>query len=143
MKAQLEALLTSVPAALEAHRSEMNQSIAEYVLAIASNLLIQHCAHPQFLETQVNQMIQHLHPQDVLELHLHPKDIAKLQDGTLQLNTSTLHGIAIKSDTTLALGGCSIKTKQGILNGSIEQQMDHLKKALLEIKQGGLHASVV
>jgi flagellar assembly protein FliH len=139
LKMQLRALLESLPSALEAHKTLMNSTIAEYVLAIVSQLMIQQSCQPEFIKTQVNHLLAQLKPQHVIALHLHPKDIALLEDGSIQFNTNIHQGINIKSDTTLALGGCIIKTKQGILNASIEQQIEHLKQALLDMKQGALY----
>lgn len=140
LKNQLEELLVNLPQAIAQHRLNSQKEIADTVLMITQQFFAEKTINPKALENQINQILTQLNANDTIELYLHPKDIALLQNETIQLNVSHFKGVKIKSDEQLRLGGCRIKTNQGLFDTSTEKQIEQLKKALLTIQQGEGHA---
>ncbi len=143
LKNQWEELLNALPDALSQQRMLLQQEVADIVLLITSQYFMNEASNPKHLEQQITQILTQLNSRETIELYLHPKDIQLLQEEAFVLQASFVHGIKIKSDESLTLGGCRIKTSHGVFNASIEQQIDQLKEALLKLKQGGTHASLV
>jgi flagellar assembly protein FliH len=121
----LHTLLQSIPGALETARLAMTEDIANIVLHIIERLFIHQQQDPNILTQQIQHILKQINQQQTIEIKLHPNDIANFN-----LNYSTL-----TPDPSLRLGGCIIKTEQGMFNACIERQIDQLKTVLLEIKQ--------
>ncbi|MDP3269465.1 MAG: FliH/SctL family protein [Legionella sp.] len=139
-KQELIKLLNSIPKAITQKLHEMNSEIADIVLLIIRQYFLERESNPQALELQINSILKQLNQQDNVTLCLHSKEIALLQQGKITLDTAHLAGLKIKSDDTLTLGGCVIKTTHGLFDASIEKQIDRLKETLLEMRQRGFNA---
>lgn len=138
---QLAALLHSIPQAVADNRLALHKDIADIVALITRNYFISQEQQPATLEQQINNILSQINSQQRVELCLHPQDVSLLKDGTISLSASHLNGLKIKSDDSLILGGCIVKTEHGLFDASIEKQIDKLKEALIGIRQGRLHAS--
>ncbi|HRD70991.1 MAG TPA: FliH/SctL family protein [Legionella sp.] len=134
---ELITVLNSIPKAITQKRHEMNSEIADIILLITSHYFLERESNPQALELQINSILKQLYQQDNVVLSLHPKEVILLQQGNISLDTTHLDGLKIKSDDTLTLGGCVIKTNHGLFDASIEKQIERLKEMLLEIRQRG------
>lgn len=140
LKQQLETLLNAIPKAIEHHRLNLSDEIADISLLITQQYFVERQANPEALRMQINHVLSQLNQQQEIELYLHPKDIALLQEEKRPLETAHIRGLHIKSDDSLTLGGCVIKTNHGVFDASIEQQIERLKDFLLEQKQRSYHA---
>ncbi len=140
VKQQLESLLSSIPETISQNRLHLSSEIADIVLHIVQQFFIEHQHNHQGLIQQINQILAQLNHKQTVELYLHPRDIAILQNTQVQLEAAHLHGLKIKGDESLILGGCIIKTSHGVFDISLEKQIEKLKTALLQIKHGGQYA---
>ena len=142
LKNQLEALLTSLPETINQSRLGLQTEIADILWMIIQPFFIEKSANRQAVELQINQILSQINSSQAVELCLHPNDIAALQSGDIRLDATHLNGLKIKSDESLTLGGCLIKTEHGVFDASIEKQVDKLKDILLHIKQGKPYESL-
>lgn len=142
LKNQLEALLTSLPETINQSRLGLQTEIADILWMIIQPFFIEKSANRQAIELQINQILSQINSSQAVELCLHPNDIAALQSGDIRLDATHLNGLKIKSDESLTLGGCLIKTEHGVFDASIEKQVDKLKDILLHIKQGKPYESL-
>lgn len=142
LKNQLEALLTSLPETINQSRLGLQTEIADILWMIIQPFFIEKSANRQAVELQINQILSQINSSQAIELCLHPNDIAALQSGDIRLDATHLNGLKIKSDESLTLGGCLIKTEHGVFDASIEKQVDKLKDILLHIKQGKPYESL-
>ncbi|KGP63299.1 hypothetical protein EP47_09205 [Legionella norrlandica] len=140
LKQQIEALILSIPQAIAENRLNMTQEIADIILMITQQYFIERATDPKALEIQINSILAQLNNKQTVELYLHPCDIALLQNEIIQLTSSHLNGITIKSDDSLKSGGCLIKTNHGIFDASLDKQIDKLKEYLLHLRLGGQNA---
>lgn len=141
LQQQLQELLVSIPQAIAANRILLNQEIADVVLSIVQHFFIEHQADTSSLEAQINQILSQLNAQDTVELSLHPLELKALHEAKLHLNATHLTSLKIKSDDSLRLGGCVIKTAHGMFDASLEKQIDRLKEYLLQLRERGSHES--
>jgi flagellar assembly protein FliH len=142
LKNQLEGLLFSIPDVISQSRLALQSEIADMVWLIIQPFFIEKTANRQAIELQINQILSQINSKQTVELCLHPNDIAALQNGDIRIDAAHLNGLKIKSDESLTLGGCLIKTEHGVFNASIEKQVDKLKEVLLHIKQGRPYESL-
>lgn len=142
LKNQLEDLLASIPGGISQSRLALQSEIADIVWLIIQTFFIEKSANRDALELQINQILSQINSKQTIELNLHPNDIAALQNGDMRIHATHLNGLKIKSDESLTLGGCLIKTEHGVFNASIEKQVDKLKEVLLQIKQGKSYESL-
>lgn len=130
----LQALLLSIPNAIQENRQQLSEEIADIVLVIVQKLFI----HQQHDKNIVTQQIQHilsqLNNKQNLEIVLHPQDLALLKNGEIQLDIPLCKPLSFIPDETLRLGGCIIRSPHGVFDASIERQIDNLKQVLLEIR---------
>lgn len=134
-KSSIEKLLQALPEALAENRLQLKNEIADIVLFICGQLFVEQQANKAALEQQINGILEQLSQQEHIELQLHPQDIACLQAGSIALRKNLVEKMTIKSNPGLRLGGCIIKTTQGIFDAGIEKQIDQLKQVLLEMRQ--------
>lgn len=139
LKNQLEALLLSLPEAVEQNRKSLSGEIADIILMIIQQYFIDKVSDVTALEQQIKKIISHLNNQQSIELHLHPSDISALQRNNIQFDSIYLNKLIVKGDTALSLGGCIVKTEHGIFDASIENQINKLKELLMQIRQRGLN----
>ncbi|MFI4918184.1 MAG: FliH/SctL family protein [Legionellales bacterium] len=142
LKQQLEALIASIPPAIAANKQQLNTEIADTILLVCQQFFIEKQQNGKALEQQIHHILSQISNQQTLELCLHPQDLTALKQGAIQINAAHLSGLKIKSDESLRLGGCLIKTEHGLFDASIEKQIDRLKEVLLQIRQDGMaHAT--
>lgn len=143
LQQQLSALLHSIPEAVADNRLALNKDIADIVTLISQNYFISQAENPTALEQQINHILTQINSQQTIELCLHPHDINLLKTGAIKLATQHINGLKIKSDDSLLLGGCIVKTEHGLFDASIEKQIDKLKDVLIGIRQGALYAPTI
>lgn len=132
----LKSLIESIPASISAHRLELSSEIADIVLVVIKQFFINQQLNKDEITLQINQAINLLNDKQNIELFLHPKDIALLQQGLISIDLQQCNNLRISPDENLRLGGCIIHSKHGVFDAGIERQIDSLKQALLQIKQG-------
>lgn len=142
LKKHLQETLAAIPNAIAQNRLDLSQEIADIVLHITQQFFIESQKDHNALNQQINQILAQLNNKHTVELFLHPQEIAALQQGTIQLDAAHLNGLKIKSDESLLLGGCIVKTNHGIFDASIDKQIDQLKEVLIQLKQRGHHATM-
>lgn len=142
LKTQLEELLLTIPQAIAQNRLELHTEIADILWLIIQRFFVEQQSNHKAIELQINQILLQINSKQAVELCLHPQEIIALQHGEIQLNASHLNGLQIKSDESLRLGGCVIKTEHGVFDASLEKQIDKLKEALLHMRQGKPHVSL-
>lgn len=142
LKKQLDDVLLSIPQAIAQSRLELHAEIADILWLIIQRFFVEQQSNRKAIELQINQILLQINSKQTVELCLHPQEITALQHGDIQLNASHINGLQIKSDESLRLGGCVIKTEHGVFDASLEKQIDKLKEALLHMKQGKPHVSL-
>lgn len=143
LQQQLSVLLHSIPEAVANNRLALNKDIADIVTLISQNYFISQAENPAVLEQQINHILTQINSQQTIELCLHPHDVSLLKSGAIKLVSQHINGLKIKSDDSLILGGCIVKTEHGLFDASIEKQIDKLKDVLIGIRQGTLYASTI
>lgn len=141
--AHWDALIENVAEAVAQQRLSLRTDIADIVLAISQQFFIHQQHHSDQIGLQINGILRQLNQDQIIEIALHPQDLALIQQGRIKLELKTAKNIRIIADDNCRLGGCLIKTEHGFFDASIEKQIDRLKDLLLQIKQGGSHASMV
>lgn len=131
----LKALLASIKAEIDAHYLGLGADIAPIMLMVMKEYLGEHLLAPEALQHHINQMLKQINQQQHIELCLHPQDVIALHSGRIKINAQHIKGISIKSDDSLSLGGCVIKTEHGLFDASLEKQIDRLKDYLRQLKQ--------
>lgn len=140
LKKQLQETLAAIPNAIAQNRLDLSHEIADIVLHITQQFFIESQKDSAALTQQINQILVQLNNKHTVELCLHPQDIRALQQGTIQLDAAHLNGLKIKSDESLLLGGCVVKTNHGVFDASIDKQINQLKEVLIQLKKRGQHA---
>lgn len=143
LKNQLNECFTSIPQAIAQNRLDLGSEIADVVLLIIQQFFIEYHQDTKALTQQINQILHQLNNKHSVELYLHPQDLSALQQAAMQLDATHLNGLKIKSDESLILGGCIIKTDHGMFDASLEKQIDKLKDVLVQLKYRGTHAKLV
>ncbi len=131
----LNALLQSIPAAVEDNRLHLSTEIADIVLLITQRFFIHQQHNKDTITNQITQTLNQLNQKQNIELALHPHDIALLQQGELHIDFKPFKNIRITPDETLRLGGCVIRSEHGVFDAGIERQIDSLKQVLLKHKK--------
>ncbi len=140
LQQQLTSLLHSLPASVAQQRLDMQQDIADIVLTLIEPFLFNKELQRHHLQQQLNDLLQHINQQQTVLLHLHPHDLAALQQGEIQLQVAGVKGLKIISDERMSPGGFHLKTEHGFFNGSMEQRLEALTLALIQLKKGSGHA---
>jgi flagellar assembly protein FliH len=135
-KKTLNNLLQSIPAAISEHRLQLSTEIADIVLSIAQQFFIHQQQNKESIAQQITQTITQLNNKQNIELSLHPHDLALLQKGQIKINLKQCKNLRVIADDDLRLGGCVVRSEHGVFDAGIERQIDRLKHALLEIKNG-------
>lgn len=75
------------------------------------------------------ELVQH---HEDLELHLNPADAELLADVATEFarRTAELGRVTIKTDVTVARGGCRLQTRAGTIDASITGQLDRIAEAI-------------
>lgn len=131
----LKALLASIKAEIDAHYLALGADIAPIMLVVMQAYLGDHLLAPEALQHHINQILKQINQQQQIELCLHPQDVIALHSGRIKINAQHIKGISIKSDDSLSLGGCVIKTDHGLFDASLDKQIDRLKDYLRQLKQ--------
>ncbi|MBL7479151.1 FliH/SctL family protein [Legionella bononiensis] len=139
-KQELQILLSAIPQAVEQNRLELHDEIADIILLITQEYFIEQQKKPEALHQQINQILSQLNNKQSIELHLHPDEIKTLHHSNIKLETAHLNGLLIKTDLSLAPGGCVIKTEHGVFDASLETRLERLKEMLVQMKHGRQHA---
>lgn len=142
LKQTLEALLKSIPDAIVQNRLALKEEIADIVCIIIQQLFLQQPPDPGMLQKKINTLLTELNHQQTIKIHLHPDDIDLLQNGTIQLHAHPLHHLEIVAQTTLLAGGCIIHSEHGMLDASLESQIQRFQEILIQIRQEKQHASL-
>lgn len=135
LQKELKTLLASIKAEIDAHYLGLGAEIAPILLMVMQEYLGEHLTAPEALQHHINQVLRHINQQQQIELCLHPQDVTALHSGRIKINAQHIKGISIKSDDSLSLGGCVIKTEHGLFDASLEKQIDRLKDYLRQLKQ--------
>ena len=69
---------------------------------------------------------------DDLELHLHPDEIELLREvvPALAQQAAELTHVTLTADATVARGGCVLRTRDGVVDASLETQLDRIAAAI-------------
>lgn len=135
----LNDLILCIPTAISDNRLQLSSEIADIVLIITQQFFINQQHSKDEIAKQINQILAQLNDKQNIELTLHPRDVVLLQNGLLNLDLKQCKNLRITPDETLRLGGCLIRSEHGVFDAGIERQIDSLKQALLQIKQGDPH----
>ena len=131
----LTSVLNNLPKAIENHRLQLSNEIADIVFMITQRLFINQQQNKDELINEITQILQHLNHQQHIEIALHPEDLTTLQQHKINLNLKQHKNTRLIPDKTLRLGGFMIHTEHGVFDASIERQIDNLKQVLLNMKQ--------
>lgn len=134
-KALLDQLLKNLPNALQDYHASVRDQIAEIVLLIVRQYFTNQASSKEAIIFQVEQAINHLNHKENIELFLHPQDLNLVQQSKLNIDFSECRHLKLIPDETLALGGCRLRNDHGLIDASIELQIDKLKQMLLQLKK--------
>jgi flagellar assembly protein FliH len=129
----LKNLILNIPIVLTETRLSLQEEISHILLIIVKKYFMQLQLSPIIINSEVRDILEQLSKKQSIELILHSKDIALLQQQ--QLIKGLNQEVRIRSDDSLALGGCYIRTNHGLFDASLERQIDDLKEALLSIRK--------
>lgn len=127
---QLRNLLQTIPNAMSEGRQALKNEIADIVLAISEQFFIDQQLNKEKQVLQIKRVLQHLNEKQTITLALNPKDLGLLQ----AIDLNKFQDLRVIADENLKLGGCLITSEHGIFDASIEQQIERLKRVLLQIK---------
>ncbi len=76
-------------------------------------------------------MVKHV---EDLELHVHPAELQTLQDVAADFVQSTgrQQHVTLVADPAVTRGGCVLRTRAGLIDASVENQLDRIATALCE-----------
>jgi|GEM_PF-1765349 len=134
--AGIQELLRTLPQAIADNRQQLEQEVADIVLAITQQFFIHQQHDKESIVQIVSQAINQLNDKQNIEIALHPGDLALLKQGQVKIDFSQFKNLRIVPDDSLKLGGCIIRSEHGLFDVSIERQIERLKHALLQIKNG-------
>lgn len=136
----LNALLQSIPQAINENRQQLSSEIADIVLLIVNKFFIHQQQNKESIAHQINQIIGQINEKQTIELLLHPHDLELIKQGEIHLVLRAYKNIRLKADENLRLGGCIVNSEHGVFDAGIERQIDNLKQVLLKMKHGAIHA---
>ncbi|RAP36956.1 hypothetical protein B1207_05870 [Legionella quinlivanii] len=131
----LKQLLTQIPVALQTYQETLRDQIADIVLLICRQFFSNQISSKEAISFQIEQAINHLNHKENIEIFLHPQDLALVQHSKLKIDFSECRHLKFIPDETLMLGGCRIRNDHGLIDASIEQQIDKLKRMLVQLRQ--------
>ncbi|MCW8451427.1 FliH/SctL family protein [Legionella quinlivanii] len=131
----LKQLLDQIPVALKNYQETLRDQIADIVLLISKHFFSNQISSKEAIIFQIEQAINYLNHKENIEIFLHPQDLALVQQSKLKIDFSECRHLKFIPDETLILGGCRIRNDHGLIDASIEQQIDKLKRMLVQLRQ--------
>lgn len=116
---------------------QAEDKIVELVFEALSRLLGSALSNREGVAAAVRQVLAAAREQDrVVTIRLAPADFALLGGSDEGVPKAFRPGAAIVADPRVHLGGCLLDTPQGSIDGRLEIQLERLKNAILEARQG-------
>lgn len=144
--ARLDNLLEQVPVQLNAYLTDAEDDMLALVYEVVCRMLGEEGASLPGLRAQLQQCLKAWHGHALLNIELHPDDLALLQSdeeslkllkmGGFSAERSTLRWVA---DPRIKVGGCRLRSAEGILDARLEVQLKALEATLLSTRASRKH----
>ncbi|MDH5228495.1 MAG: FliH/SctL family protein [Gammaproteobacteria bacterium] len=132
----LETLLGTINDEKQRYLQAMSDELLDVVMVSISKIVGESLANKTFSRAAINHAIQQVTNQQVIEVLVSPQDYEMLVHETSDSPCLSLT-YPLVADERVRYGGCIIQLDQGSLDARLEQQLEELKKVLLENQQEG------
>jgi flagellar assembly protein FliH len=113
----------------------LEQVVLPTAIVIAKHILgAELTVNPELVLSQVKKAVAMAEEDTIFKIFCHPEDveILNLTDSYLTANKSNGSKIEILSDNSITKGGCILQTSAGIIDASIESQLQRIMESLEE-----------
>ncbi|MCF6093838.1 flagellar assembly protein FliH [Microaerobacter geothermalis] len=118
---------------------EAEPVLLELSLSIARKIISSELkTHPDQILSMVKEALQRAREQEKITIYVHPEHYSFIQESKGEL-LSCLNGHAelhIIPDPSIKVGGCSIKTSLGTIDGRVDTQLEEIREILVQAAQG-------
>lgn len=133
-----KALRTSSEQILSLREKVMRDSEEELlnlVMLMARKVILREISQNRnILASIVHNAIAGLPEQDEITVRLHPDDYALVNNAALELIPAGVNRtrMLLKSDSTVSIGCCKVETAMGVIDATLDAQLDELYRSLKE-----------
>ena len=90
---------------------------------------------PELCKTMLEEALSHTHSDYLIKIRIHPNDLVLIRSENSQLDVEYCGELQWIPDSSLIYGGCVLETDHGVLDASLQTQLDELKKVLANSRQ--------
>lgn len=128
---RLNAVLQAVRQARRTLLDDNEDMLVEIVFTAVCRLLGRHGATRAGIESMVRSLVESEREAMSLTVRLHPEDARMLAAHAAEIDAR----VQFQADTSVTLGGCLIDNGRGVLDARLEQQISHLREALISVRR--------
>jgi len=129
---RLDAILTALRQAGHNALHGAENAMVEIAYSAICRIIGEEATAPAAVAGAVRQALAALKSRDNLVIRLHPQDYELLHQAR---DVSDLHQAVLRADTSIGIGGCIVECGTGILDATLQTQMERLAQVLLAARR--------
>ena len=129
---RLDAILAALLQARANAIHDAESAMVEIVYSAVCRIIGEEATAPAAVAGAVRQALAALKSRDNLVIRLHPQDYELLHQVR---DVSDLHQAVLRADVSIGIGGCIVECGTGILDATLQTQMERLAQVLLAARR--------